>query len=136
MPSLANITINNGAAVPVAKTFAPIQIDTNLVASYADRSDGISIGFPIITISNRKQSNGGYKAKVNIALPILEAASAATSEGYDAVPRVAFVCRSNHEFFLPARSTEAHRKDILAFSANILGDAVVAALVEQLESVY
>jgi len=136
MPQLGNITINNGESTPVAKTFNPAQIDAKGVAEYADRSDGISIGFPTITVSSKKQNNGGRKVRVNIALPVLEAPAAATAEGYTAAPKVAYVNRSNHEFFLASRSVTADREDLLAFSKNILADAVAEALVENLENVY
>lgn len=136
MPAIGNLVLNNGEATPVAKTFTPEQIDSKGVARYADNSGGISIGAPTIAISNRKQANGGHRVRLDIAYPVLEAAAGTNAAGFTPADQVAYTCRSNHEFILPARCSKSDREDVIAFAKNLLSDAVAEALVEDLENVY
>jgi len=134
MPALADITINDGAATPVAKTFSPVMIDGNGVAEYADVSSGVAIGFPTIKISSRRTTEN-VRVKANISVPVLEALGTADS-GLTPPPTVAYVARGHMEFILPLRSDLATREHVLAFVQNLSADAVVSALVEDLLNVH
>jgi hypothetical protein len=136
MPAIADITINNGESTPVAKTFEPIGIDANQVATYAETSTGVPLGFPEISLSSRKSGNGTIRVKVNIALPVLESATGVNASGYEPAPAVAYYNRANTEFIISPRSSTEDRADLLAFCQNLADHAVIEALVLDLKNVY
>lgn len=137
MTAFADLTINDGQATPVAHTFKARRIDSNGVAKYQDISGGIAIGYPSVLISSREPTNGSamYKVKCNVELPVLETISGSTYAGVQPAPQLAYVLRANMEFILPARSTQAVRKDLLAYTKNTLALAVMTALVQDLDFV-
>lgn len=143
MPARANITINDGQATPVAHTFNPAE-DGDLDI-FEDKSGGIAIGFPLITVRFRRPSqptNGSasnanqrvYRVQVNVSVPTLESTSAATGTGIPPAPTVAYVCRCNMEWMLPERSTLANRKDLRAYVYNLMANADFQKVVQDLEA--
>jgi len=138
MTQLANIVINDGQATPVAHTFSPVNIDVNGVAKLADRSGGISIGFPILTLSVRSPSKGtpNYKVMGKLTVPTLEATSPSTSTGIQPAPTVAYSCLATFEFVLPERCTLAERSNVLAYLKNYLANANVTTAVTTYEAIY
>ena len=139
MPGIGNVTINDGAATPAAHTFAPVGIQ-GIVASYADRSGGIPVGYPTLDVSLRSPSGQSrekmYLATVRIKTPILDVTSPSTATGIQPAPSVGYTPIAELKFWLPERSTLQNRKDLRAFAKNIMADAVVTAVVETLENVY
>nr|QDH90883.1 MAG: hypothetical protein H2Rhizo32546e2411_000002 [Leviviridae sp.] len=146
MPALAAITINDGAATPLAHTFNPSGPDKNGVNYFYDRSGGIAVGFPIVSIDLKEPkpvSAGGvsaasrvYRATVKVVYPILEVTSPTTGTGIQPAPTKSYDMMFRGEFILPERSTLQNRKDIFAFAKNILANANVTSLVQDLESIY
>lgn len=137
MAAFANITINDGATTPVAHTFGPNTL-VGLKADYADRSGGISVGYPTISILSSVPSKTSrlYKTRVKIVLPVLEVVNASTWSGITPAPTKAYDMVGIIEFFCPERSTLQNRKDIRAFIKNLMNDAVMTALVETQETIY
>ena len=139
MPAIGNVTISDGAATPVAHTFAPAGI-SGLVASYADRSGGIPVGYPTLDLSLRAPSGQSrekmYLATIRIKTPVLDVTSPSTATGIQPAPSVGYTPIAELKFWMPERSTLQNRKDLRAFAKNIMADAVVTALVETLENVY
>jgi len=137
MPAIGNIVINDGAATPVAHTFAPVTI-TGPIASFADRSGGISVGYPVISASLTAPSKTSrlYKARLKLVLPVLETISNSTMSGIAPAPTKAYDLTADMTFLMPERSTLQNRKDILALAKNLLADAVVTALVQNNETIY
>lgn len=146
MPALAAITINDGAATPVAHTFNPSGPDKNGVNYLYDRSGGIAIGFPAISIDLREpapatagrssSSERVYRATAKVVLPVLEVTSASTGTGIQPAPTKAYDVVFKAEFILPERSTLQNRKDVMAFAKNLLATSVLTSLVQDLESIY
>lgn len=147
MPAFAAVTINDGQATPVAHTFSPIRIDDKGVASFYDRSGGIAIGFPKVTVSLREpisavksgtasDKNRNYKGVITIDVPKLESTSAATGTGIAPAPTVAYVPAARVEFLLPERSTLAERNDLLAYTINGLSNATIKSVFQNLEAFY
>jgi hypothetical protein len=138
MSAIAAISLLNGEATPVAKTFSPVDI-RNGVAIWADRSGGIALGFPQVTFSNKSPTKGSrnYKLSAKVVLPVLEQTSASTATGIQPAPTLSYNLIANMDFVLPERSTLAQRKDLLAFAKNYLANAsVITAAVENFETVY
>lgn len=138
MPALGNVVINDGATTPVAHTFSPVGIDGN-AANFADRSGGIPVGYGKLTIALREPTNGGngvYKASVKILIPTLEQTSPSTATGIQPAPTVAYTTTAHLDILMPARSSLQNRKDILAYVKNVLANATLVSVVENLENVY
>lgn len=139
MAAIANVVINDGLATPVAHTFAPVTIDAQGVAKWADRSGGISVGFPTLSYSlkNPTGNSKSYKMTAKVTLPVLEQTSPSTSTGIQPAPVVGYNLIANIEIVLPERSTTQDRKNLLAYVKNFLANAsVVTAGVENYETVY
>lgn len=130
--SLANIVINNGATTPVAKTFSPVQ--ELPIALYKDKTSGISIGMPTVSISAsaataKRTSN---KWNVRVTVPVLETAAGAGSGGYTPPAKVAYTLLTDVTVVAPDRSTEDQRADVLAFAFNALQTAMFKGMVKSL----
>jgi len=139
MTAIAALTLNDGAATPVAHTFSPVNIDQAGVARWADRSGGIALGYPVVSFSLRQPTKGSrnYRLTAKVVYPVLEQTSASTATGIQPAPTKAYDLAFNGEFILPERSTQQQRKDLLAFVKNYFANAsVMTAAVEQFESVY
>jgi hypothetical protein len=118
MAAITALTLPNGEASPVTKTFTPMDC-TSALATWTDRSSGISIGMPTITQS---LTVGGDVNKViaKVVLPILEAVAGDDENGFTPAPKVAYTLTAKLEMVLPARSTLAQRKDLTAFIYNLV----------------
>lgn len=147
MPALAALTINDGQATPVAHIFSPVRLDDKGVATFFDRSGGIAIGFPRLTFSMREPNGNvqagsasdkrrNYKSILTIDVPTMESTSAATGTGIAPAPTVAHVHSARNEFLLPERGTAAERKNLFAYVTNSIGNATIAAALQNLEAFY
>lgn len=146
MPALAPIVINDGATTPVAHTFNPSGPDKNGVNYLYDRSGGVAIGFPSIALDLREplparngqasNANRIYRATAKVVYPILEVTSPTTGTGIQPAPTKSYDMTVKIEFLLPERSSLQNRKDIMAYAKNLLANANLTALVQDLESIY
>lgn len=137
MAAIAAITLNDGQGAPVAHTFSPVTI-TGDVAKWADRSGGIAVGYPIMTMGLRPPTNGSkvYKATIRIMVPTLEVTSPATGSGIQPAPTKGYDCAFMGEFLLPERSSKPNRQDVFAYVKNVFANSTLKSLVEDLESVW
>jgi hypothetical protein len=129
MSQAANIVINDGAATPVATTFAPESV-TPALSTFADRTSGTSIGFRRLTVSTQFASGKQVvnRGKFSIAYPIIS-----TVNG---VSTVAYTLRANVEVILPDASTVAERNNLYAFLKNGLANALVTGALRDLDPLY
>lgn len=137
MSTIGSVTLNDGATTPVAHTFAPAGVK-NAIAKWQDRSGGISIGFPTITMSLREPTKASkvYKVTTKVVLPVLEVTSPSTSTGIQPAPTKAYDLLATVEVVMPERASEQNRKDLLAYVRNFLANAVVTNGVQTLEPVW
>lgn len=133
MASIANVVLNDGQTTPVAKTFSPTDA-TTAQAIWHDRTGGIDIGFPQMTMSLKKLKSVN-QVQVEFSIPTLEVISGAVG-GYTPSPKVAYTTAAKLVFLLPVRSTLQERKNIEAFAKNALSNAFVTSAIESLERVY
>jgi len=138
MAQLTAISLADGQATPVNHTFSPIGVDQQGIARLEDRSTGIALGFPTISMSVRRPTKAlpAYKVVGKAVLPVLEVTSPSTSSGIQPAPTKAFDLPFNFDFVLPSRATLAQRADILAFAKNFVAHAVVAAAVKDLDPIW
>jgi len=114
--SLLGTTVRTSSAtVSYDKTFDPAGIDTKGVARWEDRSGGIAVGFPALTMSLRRPTVGSrmYKVTAKLSLPTLEVTAPTTVTGIQPQPQKAYDCSVVMEFMLPERSTLAERTALL-----------------------
>lgn len=137
MSAISNVVINNGANTPVSKTFSPSLVSTNLVR-WDDRSGGIILGFPKVSISNRMPNKNAksYKVTCKVEVPILEQTSASTASGIQPAPTLAYTLVGVLDLIMPERSTLSERKDLLAFVKNFIANAAISTAVENFEMPY
>lgn len=138
MSAIASLVINDGQATPVAHTFSPVNIDSLGIANYADRSGGIAIGYPRVSLLVREPSKTSrvYKVTAKVTTPILEQTSPSTATGIQPAPTKAYDLTCVVDMMLPERSTLAQRKDLLAYVKNLLANAVMTSAVQDFEAVY
>lgn len=139
MPAIAGITIADGQPTPVNRTFAPLGVSSDFVASYENRSGGIQVGYDTLSIGFRR-ANGkvrNNKVTLKMSLPILEVTSPATSTGIQPQPTKAYSCDVFVDFVCSDRSSAQDRKNLVTLLRNALASAgVVDTCVQNLESVY
>ena len=87
---------------------------------------------PTIARQGESAQNRVTRVKVTLSEPVLEALSS-NAAGYVPAPTVAYVPRCVSEFVLPERSSLQNRKDIRKMASNLLADANIVAVVENLQ---
>lgn len=142
MPQAANIVINDGASTPVAHTFTPMGKDEKGVFWFEQvtpaptnplgaRRIGISISRP----TNGNRLTGDARAVVSLFSPVLETLGT-NAAGIVPPPTLAYQCTDRQQFTLPERSTSQERKDTRVLMKNLMDNALVVAVVEQLQAIY
>lgn len=124
MPQAADIIINNGAGTPVAKTFvlvAPAAGD-NSYANWRLKEGSISSVFPAIAVLAR--SNGGAR-KANIKLRI----PSSYTDTVTGLTKVGSAFDFNVDVTVPDDFPEALKADAVAFSTNLMANAIIKAVV-------
>lgn len=137
MSAIAAIVINDGQATPVAHTFNPVTAAPDQF--YRESQSGLAlIGQGRITISEKLSTtaDGLSKVRVKLELPALETITAQNSQGYTAAPKVGYTNTVSVDFFLPNRGTAAQRKDLRVLIGNLLANAQVVDLIENLNTPY
>lgn len=137
MSAIAALTLANGEATPVNKTFSVIGVK-NQVAKWQDKSGGISIGFPTVTFSLRDPSKANKTSKLTakVVYPVLEVTSPSTASGIQPAPTKAYDLLATVEIVMPERATQADRKNIAAFMKNLLGHSIITAATADLEQIW
>lgn len=123
------LSINNGAATPVAKSFAPEQV-TPALTTFTERSAASSVGFLRLGIgfsaaNSRRPTN---RVNVDFDMPVMQVV--------DGINKVAYIGRFRGYFVVPDQMTSAERADLAAFVANALDNAQVRAVVKDLDPLY
>ncbi len=125
--SLARLTTS--ATVGVDLTMNPEGKNPQGITAWVDRSGGIAIGYPRLTMSVRPPSKASrvYKVTVKLALPTLEQTSPSTATGIQPAPTKAYDCTAVMDFLLPERSTLAERQALFSAVASLFARTVNAS---------
>jgi len=138
MGAQANIVISDGQATPVSHTFYANGVRPaaggGTIAVYKDRVTGIPVGYATITLTQR-ESAMKFDVIKRVMVPTLETISGSDG-GYTPRPKVAYTCMSTEQFVLPGRSTTQERKNLRAFSLNLLSNSAMVSAVDDLEPVW
>lgn len=144
MSAVANIVLADAQATPVNHTFVPIGPDKQGVWWWEDQSTTSSLGYNRISAQLIRPGNPApgasaesrmNRVKLTIHTPKLEVLSN-TSSGFTAVPTVAYIPRSTHEFILSDRAVVQDRKDSRKYAAGLLADAQIIDMIENLRNVF
>lgn len=129
MPAIAAISINDGAATPVSRTYNPVTTNGSK-AEWADRSAAIPAGFRTISHELRRPSSASAAQRIitTFHFPVIE-----TVNGTSVVTRYS---SAKVELNLAHLSTEQERKDVNALVANYLLHAQTKLSIQNLEPVY
>jgi len=130
MPQITGpISILNGAATPVAKSFAPMRVAPDLTV-FAEKSVGVSAGYTQLKLGFSPASTQRPTNRVDFSLdlPILS-----TVNG---VSTVASTARFKGYWVIPDTLTDAQRADFEAFVRNGIAAAPVVAAVKNLDPSY
>lgn len=135
MSAIASITINDGAATPVAHTFNPI---TSVPPVYRENQASLPVvGQGVLRILSTADAGSGLsKVRLVLELPALETATAQNSAGYTAAPKVAYTHKVDATIFLPSRGTAQQRKDLRTLFMNALSNAQIVDAVDNLAAPY
>lgn len=123
------LSINNGAATPVAKSFAPIAVSSAL-SVFAEKSAVSSSGFTRLVIKTAQATNNRPTNRVDVELemPVLGLV--------DGANKVLRTGRFKGYFVIPDTMTSDERADLHAYIANALDDSLVRSTITDLETLY
>jgi len=138
MPAIADIKLSSIMATTHLTTSATVGVDKTLspegfilpgIAKWVDRSGGIAIGYPALTMSVRPPSKDSRLTRVQakLVVPTLEQTSASTSTGIQPAPTKAYDCTANLEFMLPERSTLAERTALFNLVCSLFATVITAS---------
>lgn len=130
--ALIPLVLKNGATPAVDKTFSPIQEQP--IAIWKDKTTGIAVGMPAVSISTSLASSKrtSNKWNVRVTLPVMEVAAPNGLGGYQAPAKVAYNLLADVSIVAPDRSTDVQRKDLIAYCAAVLATDLVKGMVADL----
>lgn len=125
----APLSIFDGAATPVAKSFAPERVAPDL-SIFTERSAAVSAGFTKLSVGYSAASSKRPTTRVDVSLdlPVLQ-----TING---ISTVAYVGRFKGYFVVPDTMTAGERANLIAFTANALDNTQLRAVVKDLDPLY
>lgn len=142
MPQAANIVINDGAATPVAHTHVPMGKDEKGVFWFeqtnpapANSLGAKRIGLSLKRPQNGQRLNGKALAVISLSVPTLETLGT-NAAGITPPPTLAYEEYARVSIELPERSQKQERKDTRVLLQNLLGNANVISLIDDLQSTY
>lgn len=142
MATATAITLADALATPVNHVFTPIGLDSKDTYWFVDQSASNAIGYWKISveITQPPQAQPGessarrvHRVRIGLHEPVLETVSNSTVSGIAPAPTVAYIPRSFHEFVVPERGATIDRKNLRKMSANLLNDANIINVVENLQ---
>lgn len=100
------------------------------IAKWVDRSDGIAVGYPWMTLQVREPPKNGqriYKVSLKVGVPRLATTSTSTNTGIEPAPQKAYEMQAHLDFLLPERSTRNERKKLLQMVAGLFHSTITAS---------
>lgn len=138
MAAQATVTLTDGEATPVNHAFNPNGVKDG-VSMWRETAGGIAAGFPVLTTSIRETKNGpkpGNVVTLKLNVPVMETISGADLAGYTPQPQVAFELEAIVTLRCPARCSKQQRKNIRTMLADLLGESVTVAAIDDLEQAW
>lgn len=129
MSQVSSITINDGSATPVAKTFAPERVSPERTV-FAERTSGISAGYTRLAVgfSPATSRRATTRVDVELDLPALASSGGAVT--------VSHTARFKGYFVLPDVMSASDRANLIAYVANALDNTLIRGVVKDLDPLY
>lgn len=131
MTAMSSIAVADGASTPVTHTMnpetdsPPTWNDTDAAKAYKHLQYSL-----IVQRTKAKTANGVHRVKVSLQLPV----------GGDGVTtpvnEVARFGSATLEFLMPAKGTKQERKDLRVIAANLLSNAQLIDMIDELNSAW
>lgn len=123
MSAIANITVYDGAATPVAHTLTAIEVTREKGSISALWREGLT-GIPVYaqvrcTAKIEKLKSGVYKTEFRVVVPVMESVSGQNAAGYTAAPKVAYENTFIQTGFFHERSDATGRRLTRQLGVNI-----------------
>lgn len=136
MSQIAPISVADGKSTPVAHVFNPVTSTPE--AMYRESVSALPlIGQGVLITQLKSQPTAAVqRIRVKLTLPALETASGQNAAGYTAAPKVAYSNDVILDFVLSSRGTVDQRKDLRVMLSNLLRDAQVIDLIDNLNAQY
>lgn len=125
MPQAIDLTVKNGAATPVDKTFTlvtPAAGDGGL-ARWCLKEGSISAVFPELTAVARATTNESRRLSVRLRIP------SSYTDAATGLTMVNSYAEMNASFSLPASYPEALKADFVAFAINLLSTNLLREMI-------
>lgn len=135
MANIASITINDGKTpTATAHLFQPMTAGPSASWKRIDVAGQPVIAQESVTavLKVPSQPKQAYKVELNLLVPVMEQASAGAANGYVAPPALAHVQRMQIILFCDPRTTTEQRRDLRVMGANLLSNAQIIDLIENL----
>lgn len=126
MAQQANITVFDGAAVPVSHTLVGESIsqdkDGTILAEWKESLPGVPDYAQVrCTMKKRKLPSGVFRVTVRTQVPVMESIAGVNSSGYTAAPKVAFTDTLETVGYFHERGTLTGRRLARQIHINLLG---------------
>lgn len=138
MAQIANIAVNDGKLpTPVSHVYVPMSTVPPMYKRI-DVAGQPTVAQEVVSIRFYPASKGSSvdRVVIRLGIPVLEQPNSGSGSGYVAPPKVAYELTSKHEFFLPTRSVNTDRKDLRVLAKNLLDNAQVIDVIENLAQPY
>lgn len=124
MGQIANITVFDGAAVPVSHTLLAISVTREkgkIIALWRENAAGVPVNAQISMTMTLEQSpkSGVYRCEKRTVVPVMESVSGQNSSGYTAAPKVAYENTFITMAFYHERSVTEGRRLVRQLALNI-----------------
>lgn len=145
MSAVANIVLADALATPVNHTFVPVGQDNNGIWWFEDKSQANAIGFWKLSLQLKRPPNArpgetsatrNYRVKMVVYEPQLENVTNSTVSGVAPAPQLSYTVSSIHEFVMSERATLQNRQDLRKMAKNLIDNAIVVDMIEQLNNPY
>lgn len=123
------LTISDGAATPVARSFAPMRVAPEQ-SVFSEKTSGIAAGYVDLEVKFNPASTQRPTNRIDVAvtLPVLSTVNGISTVAYTGLFKGYFV--------VPDVMTAAERANLHAYVANALNHATVKAVVKDLDPMY
>jgi len=130
MSQIADITVYDGAATPVAHTLKAISVSRtgNKISALWRESNAALPAYAqiVLSLDLEQLKSGVWKSKSRVEVPVMESVSGQNSAGYTAAPKVAYVDAMEFTSYSHPRSTITGRRLARQLLINVAGNISVS----------
>lgn len=124
MSAISNITVFDGAAVPVVHTLTAVSVSRETATRVKGewRETGLAVptvAQPRLTVTLERLPTGVYRGERRLVIPVMESISGQNASGYTAAPKVAHELTDVRTSFFHERSDVAGRRLIRQMGTNL-----------------